>query len=81
MQADVCCGILTEGQDALARERGGHAFGAGVVTRDHDELGRGAGELHERSVERLVRSVVVEVIGVDVGDEGHCGVVEQEGAV
>ena len=51
---------------------------AGVVGGDDDELARPVGEVDEGLLERLERAVVVEVVGVDVGDERDRGVVEQE---
>jgi hypothetical protein len=51
---------------------------ARVVARDNDEFASGRGELDEGGVERLVRAVEVEVVGVDVGDERDGLVVEQE---
>lgn len=53
----------------------------GVVAGDHDSLGGGVSKLHERLVERLVRAVVVQVVGIHVGDQRDRGVVQQERAI
>ena len=74
-------GRLTEGDDVLVREAFRDPLRAGVVGRDHDELAGAVGEVDERLLERVARTVVVEVVGVDVGDQCDGGVVEQERAV
>jgi hypothetical protein len=58
-----------------------HPARAGVVGRHDHELARRGRELDEGRVEGVVRAVVVEVVGVDVGDERDRRVVEQERAV
>ena len=86
-RVDAHIGVLrlAEGDDALLRRDLAQAAvdvrRTGVVRRHHDELVRLLGEGHEGVLERLERAVVVEVIGVDVRDQGDRGVVEQERAV
>ena len=65
----------------MSVRRADHGERARIVARGHHELGRALGERHEGVLERLLRAVVIEVVGVDVGDQGDGGVVEQERAV
>ena len=69
---------FAEPDDALTVEHRRDAHGARVIARDGDELARVEGEIDERLVKGVVVSVVVEVVGVDVGDERDGRVVQQE---
>ncbi len=72
---------LAEGDHVRVREPGADTERTGVVAGDHHRLGRRVGEPDEGVVERLLRAEVVEMVGVDVGDQCDRRVVEQEGAV
>ncbi len=81
MQPDVGIRVPSEGEHVSVREPGGDGDGSRIVTGDHHAFAGGSGEADEGLLEGLFRAVVVEMVGVDVRDEGDRGVVEQEGAV
>jgi hypothetical protein len=80
-------------QIGVVGEAGRHDLQAGGTSRDrqgtcarivgtqHDETSDARDELVEGSRIGLDRAVVVEVIGVDVGDDRPVGLVDQEGAI
>ena len=81
MQAHICCGILTECQHLAMVEHARHPHRTRVVAGHHHELFRTLGKRHEGSIERVMAAVVVEMICVDIRDERHGRVIQQERSI
>jgi hypothetical protein len=80
-QTDIGGGILPERHDPLMAKRPRDPASAGVVGGDDDGLSRRVAEADEAVVEGVARLPVVEVVGIDVGDQRDRRVVQQERAV
>ena len=74
-------GIHSKSHNVVVSECFRDAHRAGIVARDDDGFACLVRELDERGIERIVRSVVVEVVGIDIRDECDGRVVEQKRAV